>query len=401
MDLSAALLDVADESAWLPYREQWALEPGTVYLNHGSWGPSPRAVLAARQRWLLELEANPVKFYYRRLRDEIAAVRERLAGLLGTSADRLVLVENATYGMNAVADSFPLAAGDEVLLNDHEYGAVLRIWQRACRRAGAAEPVVAEFPRPLEDPADLVESLMAAATERTRLIVVSHVTSVTGLILPVAEICAAARQRGIAVCIDGPHALAQTTVALDALDCDYYTASCHKWLCAPFGTGLLYVHPRRQRQIEPATLSWGRWDPAREESDWRDEFLWQGTHDPSGYLSISAAIDFIDQIGMEAFRRRAHYLTSYARQRIAAVTGQPPLARGDHWYCAMAQMPLPAGDRTGLQAALSEQHGIEVPINVWHDRRSIRVSAHVYTQRHEIDQLADALQALLQAEGTL
>ena len=160
-----------------------------------------------------------------------------------------------------------------MLLTDHEYGAVKRIWERACRRGGAAPPRIATLPLPFTSSEETVASLFTAVTEHTKLIVVSHITSPTAVILPVAEICREARRRGIAVCIDGPHAPAQVDVALDELDCDYYVASCHKWLSAPFGSGFLYVHPRCQSGVQAPLLSWGRLLPAQPES-WSDEFLW-------------------------------------------------------------------------------------------------------------------------------
>jgi isopenicillin-N epimerase len=281
-----------------------------------------------------------------------------------------------------------------VLLSDHEYGAVVRIWNRACQKAGAAVKT-ARLPLPLTTAADTVASVMDATNERTRLIVVSHITSPTAVILPVREICQAARQRGIAVAIDGPHALAQTDVAIEALGCDFYTASCHKWLSAPFGSGFLHVAPRHQQHIRPPTLSWGRLPP-HSIGSWADEFLWSGTRDYSAYLSIPAAIEFIEGIGLENFRLRTHALARYARQRIVELTGLEPIVPDSRdWYGCMAHVPLPAGDRQSLQDALWRQHGIEVPIVDWNGGRFARVSCHLYNNAEQIDALVTALRALL------
>lgn len=383
-----------DEDAWRPFREAWSLRDDTVYLNHGSFGPPPNVVRAARRQWIDRLDAQPMDFFVRTLEPALLDARENLARFVDTAPGNLVFAENATTGMNAVAANFALQAGDEVLLTSHEYGAVQRIWDRACRRSGAETKIV-ELPLPLESAEQIVDAIAAGCTERTRLIVVSHITSATAAIFPVAAICRQARDRGVAVCVDGPHAVAQVPLSLDALDCDFYTASCHKWLCAPFGSGFLYVHPRRQENFQPVQLSWGRVHP-EDILRWDDEFLWSGTRDPSAYLSVPAAIEFIEAAGLDAFRRRTHYLARYARQRIEALTGLPAVMPDDEsWYGSMALAALPAGDRAALQDALWKRFGIETPIIEFQGGRYIRVSCQLYNQRSEIDRLVSALGELL------
>ncbi len=382
-----------DEAAWEPLARQWRIRPDTVYLNHGSFGPPPLPVQAARESWQRMLDEQPMDFFLRRMEPAWLAARERLAAFLGTTARNLVFVENATMGMNIVADSFPLGPGDEVLLNNHEYGAVRRIWERACVRAGAEPPRIAQLPRPLESPRQVVDGLAASVRESTRLIVVSHVTSPTALILPVAEIVRLARRHGIAVCIDGPHAPLQTDVNLDELGCDFYTASCHKWLCAPFGSGLLFAAPEYQPLLQPALLSWGR-GPSEEQRDWSDEFLWTGTRDPSAYLAVPAAIEFFEKLGVKNFQARSRYLARYARERLESLTGRRAIAPdGDGWYGSMAHVPLGKVDARPLQRALWSGHGVEVPIVSWEGESFVRVSCHLYNSINHIDRLISALRA--------
>jgi isopenicillin-N epimerase len=338
-------------------------------------------------------------FFLRQLPPLFMAARDRLAVFVGADAADLVFVDNATVGMNIVAASVPLRPGDEVLLNDHEYGAVLRLWEHKCAAAGA-KLVVQRLPRPLRTTAELAEAIFAAASDRTRLLVFSHVTSPTAIIFPAAEICRRARQRGIATCIDGPHVVAMLPLDLKSLDCDFYTASCHKWLSAPFGSGFLYVHPRRQATVRPAIISWGR-TLEGETPSWRDEFHWVGTRDTTAWLSVPAAIDFLEEFGIERFRRQTHELAHYARQRIeelAAVISPgaqhdlEPLVPDDAaWYGSMAAVPLPAGEAEPLQRALWEKHGIEAPVIDWSGRRLIRVSCHVYNTPADVDRLVEAL----------
>ena len=386
--------DVDDEAAWAEWRSAWSIDRAITYLNHGSFGPPPTAVAKARDDWSAQLAANPMDFFVRRLGEILTSARTSLAGFVGTSADNLLLVDNATSGMNIVAESFPLAAGDEVLTTDHDYGAVLRIWQRACDKAGA-KLVVRSVPVPVSSEEELIEAVLEGVTDRTRLLVFSHITSPTAIIFPAVALTRAARERGLAVCIDGPHAIAQIAVDLDVLDCDYYTASCHKWLSAPFGSGFLYVHPRRQSQMRPSVVSWGR-SLIGDEPSWRDEFNWQGTRDPAAHLATAAAIDFLTRVGLEAFRARTHYLARLASAWIGGLTGLAPLVPDTTgWYGSMIALPLPAGEAEPLQAALWDRHQIEVPVVAWQGRRLIRVSCHLYTQAAEIERLASALKGLL------
>jgi isopenicillin-N epimerase len=374
-------------------RDQWDLRPGVTYLNHGSFGPAPRPVRAAARQWNDLLQAEPVDFFTRVLPGALDAALERLADLVGTQAANLVFVDNATSGMNVVAGSVRLASGDEVLVTDHDYGAVLRIWQRACDQAGA-RLVVQPVPVPIVSEAQLVDHVFRGVTNRTRILVFSHVTSPTAIVFPAEALCRSARQHGLVVCIDGPHAVAMRDIHLDQLDCDFYTASCHKWLCAPFGSGFLYVHPRHQDSVQPAILSWGRHPTWKEDLSWRDEFAWMGTRDPAAWLSVPAAIDFLRQeCGLALFRQHTHELARLARERIVAWTGLEPLVPDDPaWYGSMISLPLPPGDARALQEALWRQQ-IEVPIIDWQGQRLVRVSCHLYTQAEDIERLAGALAA--------
>lgn len=375
-------------------RSQWPLRPGVSYLNHGSFGPSPRPVMAARREWIERLESQPMDFLTRELDGLLAEARERLGRFVGVGGDDLVFVENATVGMNIVAASVPLGPGDEVLTTDHEYGAVLRIWERKCGRA-AARLVVRRLPCPMTSIDEVVDVLLEGVTDRTRLLVFSHVTSPTAVVLPAEAICRRARERNLAVCVDGPHALAMLPVDLGRLDCDYYTASCHKWLSAPFGAGFLYVNPRAQPTIDSIVVSWGR-TPAGQTASWRDEFTWAGTRDPSAFLSVPSALDFLESVGLEAFRARTHELARFARELVTALTGLEPLVPDSpEWYGSMISLPLPAGEAPPLQQALWERYRIEVPIVPWQGGRLVRPSCHLYNQPAEMEHLAEALGKLL------
>ncbi len=371
---------------------RWTLRPDTVYLNHGSFGPSPDCVIEASRQFQRRLESQPMDFLIRELGPLLADARRQLGRLVGVSADDLVFVDNATFGMNVVAASFPLQAGDEVLLNDHEYGAVFRVWEAACQRAGA-RVVRRPLPLPVRSADEAVQTLLAGVTPRTRLLVTSHVTSPTALVLPIEAICREAQQRGVAVCVDGPHAVAMRPIDLQSLDCDFYTASCHKWLSAPFGSGFLYVHARRQAAVRSPVVSWGR-PLASESASWRDELVWLGTRDPSAYLAVPAAIAFLDEVGWTRFREQTHTLAQYARAALADLTGLTPLTPDDDaWYGSMVAAALPPGEAEALHQSLRARYGIEIPVIDWQGQRLIRVSCHLYNTQRHIDALIEALAA--------
>ncbi len=375
-------------------KDAWDLRADTINLNHGSFGPTPRVVREAQVQWRARLDEQPMDFFVRQYEPAYFDACAQLAAFVGTTSDNLVFAENATAAMNHVAKSFALSSGDEVLLTDHEYGAVVRIWQRACAEVGAITRTVA-LPLPMTTVDEVVATIVNALTPQTKLVIISHITSPTAVTLPVKEICAALRKQNVAICIDGPHAIAQVPLAIDDLDCDYYCASLHKWLCAPFGSGFFYVHPRRQATAQPAALSWGRVH-VEDRHTWRDEFVWSGTRDASNWLAVPTAIDFMNTYGLARFREETHALARYARQRLMELTKLEPIMPDDiAWYGSMAHVPLPPGDTKGLQRVLWEQHRIEVPIIAWNGGRYIRVSCHLHNTREQIDTLLRVLPSLL------
>lgn len=378
--------------------DAWSLRPGVTYLNHGSFGPTPRPVLEARRKWSEKLAAEPMDFFIRQMETHLDEAADKLGQFVGCEGRDLLFVDNATVGMNIVAANTALQPGDEILAGDQEYGAVLRIWRRVCQKAGA-KLVVRSLPSPITSAEEVADALISGITDRTRLMIVSHVTSPTATVLPVELICRKARERGVPVCVDGPHAIAMRPVQLAKLDCDFYAASCHKWLSAPFGSGFLYVARRRQQNLTPTTTSWGGSLGGRP-ANWKDEFTWVGTRDPAAYLSIPAAIDFLEGYGIEKFRTETHALAQYARERIQSVTQIEPLIPDSlEWFGSMIAMPLPLNDPPPthrgwghpLQRAFWEKHQIETPILNAAGRWLLRVSCHLYNTRADVDKLVEAL----------
>jgi isopenicillin-N epimerase len=369
-----------------------------AFLNHGSFGACPRPVFETYQHWQRELASQPVEFLGRRLHGLLAAAREQLAAYVGTNADNLVFVPNATTGMNIVARSLRLQPGDEVLGTNHEYGAVERIWSFICEQSGAHYRSQA-IPLPVSNPESLIDHLWQGVSDRTRIIVISHITSPTALIFPVAAICRRAEAQGILTVIDGAHAPGQIELDLDTLRADFYTGNCHKWLSAPVGAGFLYARPDRQPLLHPLVVSWGWRALKPSPSSFQDYFEWTGTADPSAYLSVPAAIEFQAQHDWPQVRLACHTLAAQARERIASLTGLEQICPDSpEWWRQMCTIPLPVSERAAAEALkqdLWETYQVEVPIVEWQDCFFARISIQAYNSPNDIDRLIEGLTHLL------
>lgn len=366
-----------------------------AFLNHGSYGACPRPVFAVFQDWQRELERQPVEFLGRRVKGLLAEARAVLGDFVGTDAANVVFVPNVTAGSNAIARSLRLEPGDEILATDHEYGAVDRTWRFYCVRNGARyvnQPIAL----PVTTAEAFVEQLWAGVTPRTRVIAISHITSATALIFPVAEVCRRAREAAILTVIDGAHAPGQIDLNLDELGADFYLGNCHKWLCAPKGAGFLFARPESQALLDPLIISWG-WEPERPgQSRFLDEYEWVGTDDPAAYLSVPAAITFQREHDWGRVRAACHTLAGEARERIGALTGLPQLAPDSAaWWMQMCAIPLPNSAPPTLKERLWNDYRIEVPLTQRQGQLSARVSIQAYNRRADIDRLCTALGELL------
>jgi isopenicillin-N epimerase len=372
-------------------RREFLLDPEVAFLNHGSFGACPRPVFERYQAWQRELELEPVDFFARRLAGLLADARSTLAAYVGCAAGDLAFVQNATTGVNLAARSLDLRPGDEVLATDLEYGACDLAWEWLCRRTGARY-VRAPIPLPLDREETVIDALFAAATERTRVVYVSHITSNTALVLPVDAIVARARELGLVTIVDGAHAPAHVPLDLTALGADYYTGNCHKWLCAPKGAGFLHVRPELQERVDAAIVSWG-YEEARTSFSERIEN--QGTRDPAAWLAVPEAIAFQAERDWDALRARARKLTREARSELCALLGTEPLApEGMLGQMATVRLPRPAPD---LSDRLFAGHRVEIPVMSGREDL-LRISVAAYTTRAEVDRLLAALVRELDAE---
>ena len=369
--------------------KQYLLDPDIVFLNHGSFGAVPRPVFESYQRWQRELESNPVNFLGRRAPDLLAEARERLGAFINASGGDLAFVPNVTYGLNIVARSLHLEQGDEILSTAHEYGAIDRTWRFNCEKLGARlvnQPIAV----PVADPADVASQIWAGVTERTKVISLSHITSPTALILPVAEICRRAREAGILTVVDGAHAPGQLDLDVQAIGADFYSGNCHKWLSSARGAGFLYARPDRQQLLEPLVVSHGWQSHNPGPSPFLDYFTWVGTIDPAAYLSVPAAIDFLQQNDWPAVRLACHQLLKESEERILALSGLPPISPESMWV--QMRLVLLPGEVESYQR-LWEERRIVVPIGQHGGQPGIRISVQAYNSPAHLDKLLEAIEA--------
>jgi isopenicillin-N epimerase len=405
---------------------QWALDPAIAFLNHGSFGACPREVLDAQRRWRDRMEAQPVQFLARDLPGLLAAARRDLGAFVGADPDDLAFVANATGAVNAVVRSLRFAPGDELLTDDHEYNATINVLRHVADRDGA-RVVVVEIPFPVAFDDAVVDAILGAVTDRTRLALVSHVTSPTALVFPIERIVAGLAQRGVETLVDGAHAPGMLPLDLDRLGAAWYAANLHKWVCAPKGAGFLHARRDRQPGIRPNTISHGAnavLDAERSggtgRTRYRAEFDWQGTLDPTAWLAVSDALRWVGGVldgGWPEVMARNRALALRSRTALtAALRLDGGMPAPESMLGSMVALPLPSTgplaassggssplDTDPLQQRLVDDHHVEVPIYPWPvpaaesghaSQRLIRVSSALHNGPDDVDRLVAALRSI-------
>ncbi len=386
----------------------WTLDPAVTYFNHGSFGSCPRPVLKFQQALQARLERQPMRFLVDDAEELWDAARRMLAKFVGADADGLVFVPNATAGVNTVLRSLAFKRGDELLVTDHGYNAVRCTVDYIAAQSGA-RVVVAKIPFPLDSPQQATDAVLNRVTRRTRLVLLDHVTSSTGLVLPVAQIIRELNARGIESLVDGAHAPGMVPLNLRQLGATYYTGNCHKWLCAPKASALLYVRQERRADIRPLVISHGANSTRTDRSRYLLEFGWMGTGDFSACLSVPESIRVIGALlpgGWPAVMRRNRALALAARRQLSDVLQVPPLCP-DEMIGSLAAVPLPdmaavdvariANGLDPLRGRLLREHHIEVPVFPWPapPQRLLRVSAQLYNSLPQYQRLVEVLNKVL------
>jgi isopenicillin-N epimerase len=369
-------------------RHEWGLDPDFLTVNHGSYGATPLVVRAEQDRWRQRMEAQPTRFFSLELPGALRQAAAVLAGFLNVDAGDVAFIPNATTGANAVLRSMGFASGDEVLHVSHVYNAVRNTIGYVAGLTGA-RAVEVELPFPRPEPAAIVKNIERAISRRTRIAVIDHITSPSGLVLPVHEIVRLCHAAGVPVLIDGAHGAGQVALDLRALDADWYVGTCHKWLCAPKGCGFLYARADRRADLHPVTISHGYGQ------GFTSEFDWTGTIDPSAYLSLPSSIAFFERLGGAALRERNRQLAAEAATLVADAlrteVGVLPEMAG-----SMGLIRLPLGlaptrpealrVRQVLQAVGTDALVQPLPGALW-----LRLSAYAYNELGDYERLAELL----------
>ncbi len=384
-----------------PMLKEWLLDPEVTYLNHGTVGAPPRRVLAAQQAIRDEIERQPARYLLRELahmvdrpsreQPKLRAAADVVAGFMGAKGSDLAFVDNATTGINAVLRSLDLRKGDEILITDHAYGAIANVAAFVARERGARVNTV-ELPYPVREPGTLVDAIADALNPHTRVAIVDHITSESALIMPLEEIAACCRNKGVPVLVDGAHAPGVLPLDIPALGVDWYVGNLHKWAYAPRSCGFLWAAADRQNGLHPPVISWGL------DKGFLAEFDWVGTRDPSPYLAAPEGIAFMREQGVEAVRAYNHGLAWEAARMLSDRWGTK-LAMDEAMVGAMATLPLPDSlgstteDGTRLRDALLFEDRIEVQVHAYRERLWTRISAQIYNDMTDIERLASAVAA--------
>jgi isopenicillin-N epimerase len=391
-----------------PFAAHWTLDPQVDFLNHGSFGACPRPVLEAQSELRARMERQPLQFLARDLEGLLDDARGALARFVGANPDDLAFVPNATTGVNTVIRSLELQPGDELVATDHSYNACLNALR--WHEKQGVKVAIAKVPWPIAGPWQVVDAVLGAVTDRTRLALIDHVTSPTGLVFPVQEIVRRLDQRGIHTLVDGAHAPGMLPLNVREIGAAWYTGNCHKWLCAPKGAAFLHVRRDRQQGLRPLVISHGANSARTDRPRFRLEFDWSGTDDPTPFLCIPYALRFLGALlpgGWPELMERNHALAARGRRLLCdALRIEAPAP--DQMLGSLASVPLP--DFAGamppaggvpwhpLQKALLEKHGIEVPVMNFPaaPKQLIRIAAQIYNSEAQLARLAAALKVELE-----
>jgi isopenicillin-N epimerase len=411
--MNGAIFDPAESSIHLPAGnpENWLLDPKVIFLNHGAFGACPEPVLDAQTAWRKRIERQPLQFLVRELEMHLDSARQALARFVGADAEDLVFVPNTTTGVNTVLRSLQFQAGDELLVTDQEYNASRNALNFVAERSGA-RVVVAKIPFPFRNADELVAPVLNCITPKTKLALLDHVTSQTGVVQPIARLVNELKQRGVDTLVDGAHAPGMVPVNLKQLGAAYFTGNCHKWMCAPKGAALLHVQRDKQQLIRPLTISHGANSARKDRSRFLIEFAWTGTSDPTAFLSVPDALRFMESSlpgGWPQVMRRNRALALAARKHLCdALEIAHPCP--EEFLGSIAAVPIPAAPANALpklpfneyplQDAMREKYNLETPIISWPavPQRVLRIAAQLYNSLPQYELMTEALLKELQNE---
>ena len=382
-------------------KQYFLLRDDITYLNFGSFGACPKPVFEQYQEFQLELEQEPVQFITVNGLTYLAAAREALGNYLHCDKDDLVYVTNPSYAVNAVAKSFDLKTGDEILTTDLEYGGCDKTWEYYCQKTGA-KYIRQHIPLPIQSKEEFIAAFFKGLSNKTRLVFISHITSSTGLRLPVEEICAIAKEKGLLTFVDGAHAPGQIPLHLEDSPFDFYTGACHKWMMTPKGSSFLYVKKEQQHKIDPLVISWGYNAMFPSGSPFLDYHQTNGTRDYSAFLTIPAAIQFMNQHNWEKVSANSRQLVQVNALALCDLLNTTPLAPiTDDFILQLFSAPIKTREPEKLQRHFFDMHKIEVPVMRHKDNVYLRYSINAFNSQEDLDKLFAAITAIKKETGLI
>ena len=369
------------------------LDPDITFLNHGSYGACSKPVFKEYQDWQQKLENQPVQFMTNQVYSAMEKSRESMSQFVGCDGEELVFFENPTTAVTNVIYNLDLKPGDEVLMSNHEYGALVRAWKMWGKKTGV-NIIQHDILMPVTTEENFIENFWTSVTDQTKVIFLSHITSSTALIFPIEKIIKLAKEQNILTIIDGAHVPAHIPLNIHELGCDFYTGACHKWLCAPKGSSFLFVKKEHQDWVKPVVVSWGKDGDDPTPSEFIQNFQWQGTRDMSAFLTIPTAINFyIKEI--KPYQAACKKIIQDTYSEFPSVLNTEPISTGGEWLAQLVAHPLPKNIPSNLKKRLWEEYQIEIPVFEWNGQEFVRVSIQVYNTQKDVDLLMSALRSLI------
>jgi len=374
-------------------KDWFLLDPDITFLNHGSYGACSKPVFKEYQDWQQKLENQPVQFMTNQVYSAMEKSRESMSQFVGCDVEELVFFQNPTTAVTNVIYNLDLKPGDEVLMSNHEYGALVRAWKMWGEKTGV-NIIQQDISMPVTTEENFIENFWTGVTDQTKVIFLSHITSSTALIFPIEKIIKLAKEQNILTIIDGAHVPAHIPLNIHELGCDFYTGACHKWLCAPKGSSFLFVKKEHQDWVKPVVVSWGKDGDDPTPSEFIQNFQWQGTRDMSAFLTIPTAINFyIKEI--RPYQESCKKIIQDTYSEFPSVLNTEPISAGKEWLAQLVAHPLPKNIPSNLKKGLWEEYQIEIPVFEWNGQEFVRVSIQVYNTQKDVDLLMSALRSLI------
>ena len=374
-------------------KDWFLLDPDITFLNHGSYGACSKPVFKEYQDWQKKLEDQPVQFMTNQVYSAMEKSRESMSQFVGCDEEELVFFQNPTTAVTNVIYNLDLKSGDEVLMSNHEYGALVRAWKMWGKKTGV-NIIQQDISVPVTTEENFIEDFWKGVTPQTKVVFLSHITSSTALIFPIEKIIKLAKEQNILTIIDGAHVPAHIPLNIHELGCDFYTGACHKWLCAPKGSSFLFVKKDHQDWVKPVVVSWGKDGDDPTPSEFIQNFQWQGTRDMSAFLTIPTAINFyIKEI--RPYQESCKKIIQDTCSEFPSVLNTEPISAGIEWLAQLVAHPLPKNIPSNLKKRLWEEYQIEIPVFEWNGQEFVRVSIQVYNTQKDVDLLMSALRSLI------